>query len=58
MNHNFDAIVIGAGHAGCEAGLALARLGNKILLLVLNLDSIGFLRQSFHWMDCKMTSCV
>lgn len=43
MNHNFDAIVIGAGHAGCEAGLALARLGNKTLLLCLNLDSIGFL---------------
>ncbi len=43
MNHDFDAIVIGAGHAGCEAGLALARLGNKTLLLCLNLDSIGFL---------------
>lgn len=39
----FDAIVIGAGHAGCEAGLALARTGNKTLLLTLNLDSIAFL---------------
>ena len=32
----FDAIVIGAGHAGCEAGLALARMGNKTLLLTLS----------------------
>lgn len=43
MQNDFDAIVIGAGHAGCEAGLALARLGNKTLLLCLNLDSIAFL---------------
>lgn len=39
----FDSIVIGAGHAGCEAGLALARLGNKTLLLTLNLDAVAFL---------------
>ena len=39
----YDAIVIGSGHAGCEACLALARLNNKTLLLTLNLDSIAFL---------------
>lgn len=39
----FDAVVIGAGHAGCEAGLALARTGNKTLLLTLNLDAVAFL---------------
>lgn len=39
----FDSIVIGAGHAGCESALALARLGNKTLLLTLNLDAIAFL---------------
>lgn len=44
MNDNFyDAIVIGSGHAGCEAALALARMNNKTLLLTLNLDSIAFL---------------
>ena len=40
---NFDAIVIGAGHAGCEASLALARTGHKTLLLSLNLDAVAFL---------------
>ncbi len=40
---NFDAIVIGAGHAGSEAGLALARLGHKTLVLSINLDAVGFL---------------
>lgn len=39
----YDAVVIGAGHAGCEAALALARTGQRTVLLTLNLDSIGFL---------------
>lgn len=43
MTKEYDAIVIGAGHAGCEAALSLARTGNKTLILTLNLDSIGFL---------------
>lgn len=43
MNTNYEAVVIGSGHAGSEASLALARTGIKTLLLTLNLDSIGFL---------------
>lgn len=39
----YEAIVIGAGHAGCESALALARTGINTLMLTLNLDSIGFL---------------
>ncbi|HEY9715986.1 MAG TPA: tRNA uridine-5-carboxymethylaminomethyl(34) synthesis enzyme MnmG [Trichormus sp.] len=41
MNLKFDVIVIGGGHAGCEAANAAARLGCNTLLLAVNLDTIG-----------------
>ena len=40
---NYDIIVIGAGHAGCEAALASARLGCSTLMLATNLDPVAFL---------------
>lgn len=43
LEGKFDAVVIGAGHAGCEAALALARTGFKTVMLTLNLDSIAFM---------------
>ncbi|MDK2821117.1 MAG: tRNA uridine 5-carboxymethylaminomethyl modification enzyme [Clostridia bacterium] len=40
---NYDVIVIGAGHAGCEAAVASAKLGASTLLLTMNLDSIALM---------------
>jgi tRNA uridine 5-carboxymethylaminomethyl modification enzyme len=40
---NYDVIVVGAGHAGCEAGLAAARLGAKTLMITINLDMVAFM---------------
>lgn len=43
FSESFDVIVIGAGHAGCEAALAAARSGCSTLILTPNLDRIGFM---------------
>src|SRR5699024_6068626 len=44
MEHNrYDVIVVGAGHAGIEAGLATARKGLKTLMLTINLDNLAFM---------------
>ena len=39
----FDCIVVGAGHAGCEAAMTLARFGQRVLLITGNVDRIGHL---------------
>ena len=43
LSNKFDCIVVGAGHAGCEAALATARLGLKTLLCSLNMDNIALM---------------
>ena len=39
--NKYDVIVIGGGHAGCEAAHAAARLGSKVALITIKMDGIG-----------------
>ena len=43
LKNTYDCIVVGAGHAGCEAALSAARLGAKVLLCTLNIDNIALM---------------
>ncbi len=43
IKNNYDIIVVGAGHAGCEAALACARMGFKTLVITINLDKIALM---------------
>lgn len=40
-NSQYDIIVVGAGHAGCEAGLAATRMGCRVLLMAIDLDKVA-----------------
>lgn len=41
--HNYEVAVVGAGHAGCEAALACARLGHSVILFTVSVDSIAYM---------------
>jgi tRNA uridine 5-carboxymethylaminomethyl modification enzyme len=41
MFNEYDVIVVGAGHAGCEAAHAAAKMGSKVLLVTMNMNTIG-----------------
>ena len=43
LNNKYDIIVVGAGHAGCEAAIACAKLGAKVLLSTLNVEHIALM---------------
>ena len=60
----YDVAVVGAGHAGCEAALATARLGFKTVMFTVSVDSIALMpcnskyRWKFQRSSCKRTGCT
>jgi pyruvate/2-oxoglutarate dehydrogenase complex dihydrolipoamide dehydrogenase (E3) component len=53
----FNVIVIGAGHAGCEAASAAARLGAETGLITLNLDLVGQMSCNPRSVESRRASC-
>ena len=43
VEENYDVVVVGAGHAGCEAALACARLGLETIVFTVSVDSIALM---------------
>ena len=50
MYFNYDVIVIGGGHAGCEAAVASARMGAKTCLITMDMNKVG-------QMSCNPSAC-
>ena len=55
MDFKYDVIVIGAGHAGCEAAAAAANLGSKTCLITMDMNKIDIFRVEKHPMDSQWT---
>ena len=54
MHYKYDVVVVGGGHAGCEAARAAARLGLKTALVTMNADLIAqMFLQSGDWRNCE-----
>ena len=48
IEENYDCVVVGAGHAGCEAALASARMGLKTIIFTVSMDSVAFMPCNPH----------
>ena len=56
FNKEYDVIVVGAGHAGCEAALAAARMGHPTLILTINLTVFAVLLEGTGQNRCTHPS--
>ena len=53
IEENYDVVVVGAGHAGCEAALACARLGLETIIFTVSVDSIAMMPCNYTVEDVK-----
>ena len=56
VEETYDIVVVGAGHAGCEAALACARLGLETIMFTVSVDSIALMPCNQYWRKLKGTS--
>ena len=57
MDFNYDVIVIGAGHAGCEAAAASANLGSKTCLITMDMNKIAQMSCNPAVQPCRGRDC-
>ena len=56
LEEKYDIIVVGAGHAGCEAALAAARMGFETICFTVSMDSVALMPVSYtHLYTCQKT---
>ena len=55
---NYDVIVVGGGHAGCEAALACARIGKKTLLITGNLNNVADMPPTLFFNSTMIFSAI
>ena len=49
LEEKYDIIVVGAGHAGCEAALAAARMGFETICFTVSMDSVALMHWAVRW---------
>ena len=52
IEETYDVVVVGAGHAGCEAALACARLGLETMMFTVSVDSIALMPCKYPYFGC------
>ena len=58
LEEYYDIVVVGAGHAGCEAALACARLGLETIVFTISIDSIALMPVSYTHLTLPTNSRV
>ncbi len=61
LDEKYDVIVVGGGHAGCEASYCAAKMGANVLLVTMNMQTIGqmtFSHPTHCWITAHLPYCL